>query len=62
MHFVRPGITGSLRCMTNAEKLLNLTTEYQESCASEDVMHTYTREPEVIAAEYEQTLRAMLAS
>ena len=48
--------------MTIAEKLLNLTTEYQESCASEDVMHTYTREPEVIAAEYEETLRAMLAS
>lgn len=52
----------TLRRMTNAEKLLTLITEFQESSASEDVMHTYTRRPEVIAAEYEATLREMLAS
>lgn len=48
--------------MKYGEKLMRLVMEYQESCTSEDAAREYTRDPEVIAAEYEATIRAMMAS
>lgn len=46
--------------MKYGEKLLQLVMEYQESYASEDAAREYTRDPEVIASEYEATIRAMM--
>ncbi|MDQ0212557.1 hypothetical protein [Arthrobacter bambusae] len=53
--------------MTRAEKLLNLTIEYQAACEADnaaqglDYMRTPdVRDPQLIAEEYEQTLRELL--
>jgi len=52
--------------MTAAEKLLNLTIEYQEAVTNRDALDAYpgeptTREPEDIAADYADALRSVLA-
>lgn len=53
--------------MTDAEKLLNLTIEYQESVSNRTTAAAYPgealgREPEDIAAEYADALRLVLTS